>query len=142
MEPLLSIQLFDYLPSHMPGDTLRCDYQIDAVEEGEVQAVEISVLWYTEGKGDEDMGVHFFERLVANDDAGEDLRQLHSFSVALPNSPLSYQGELLEIRWCVRLRAFLRRGRSSTLDHPFWLGAPPPLPPSVAPEEDSNSGDD
>ncbi len=125
MEPLLSIQLFDYLPSHMPGDTLRCDCQIDAVEEGEVQAVEVSVLWYTEGKGDEDMGVHFFERLVANENAENDLRQLQSFQVKLPNSPLSYQGHLLEIRWCVRMRAFLGRGRSASLDHSFWLGPPP-----------------
>lgn len=124
MEPLLSIQLFDHLPSHLPGDTLRCDYQIDAVGEKEVQAVEVCVLWYTEGKGDEDMGVHFFERHVSNDDTDGDLRQLRSFTATLPNSPLSYQGELLEIRWCVRLRAFLRRGKSATLDHPFWLGPP------------------
>jgi hypothetical protein len=123
VEPLLSIQLFDHLPSHMPGDLLRCDYQIDAVGENEVQSIEASVLWYTEGKGDEDMGVHFFQRHVANDGI-EDLRQLRSFTSKLPNSPLSYQGELLEIRWCVRLRAFLKRGRSVALDHPFWLGRP------------------
>ena len=68
MEPLLSIQLFDHLPAYQPGDWLKCDYQIDAVDRGEVQAVEASVLWYTEGKGDEDMGVHFFERRLATED--------------------------------------------------------------------------
>ena len=62
MEPLISIQLFDHQPAYQPGDTLVCDYQIDAVRPDEMQSVEASVLWYTEGKGEEDMAVHYFER--------------------------------------------------------------------------------
>ena len=34
----------------------------------------------------------------------------------LPNSPLSYSGAILCIRWCVRLRLFLRRGRDYVLE--------------------------
>ena len=123
MEPLISIQLFGHLPSYAPGAELRCDYQIDAVQEGEVQSLEASVLWYTEGVGDEDMGVHYFERHVASENMDGDLRQLRSFSSLLPNTPLSYEGPLIEVRWCVRIRAFLAQGRSATLDHPFILGA-------------------
>jgi hypothetical protein len=126
MEPLISVQLFDHVPSCQPGGTLRCDYQIDAVEEGDVQAVEASVLWYTEGKGDEDMAVHYFERHVAGTGSEGDLRQLRSFSVELPLSPWSYQGEILEVHWCVRVRVFLRHGRSVSLDYPFWLGVRQP----------------
>lgn len=121
MEPLLSIQLFDHLPFYRPGNLLKCDYQIDAVAEGEIQAVETSVLWYTEGKGDEDMGIHFFERRSAADEP-TDLRELQRFEVELPNSPLSYVGSLVQVFWCVRLRAFMPKGKSSTLDHPFQLG--------------------
>lgn len=141
MEPLLSIQLFDHLPSHLPGDTLRCDYQIDAVGEDDVQAIEISVLWYTEGKGDGDMGVHYFERHLANDEMAGDLRQLRRLAATLPNSPLSYQGKLIEIRWCVRLRVFLKRGRSVTLDHPFWLGPPPKNAPESSNEKSGVDAD-
>ena len=122
MEPLISIQLFDHLPAYKPGDVLKCDYQIDAVEEGEVQAVEASVLWYTEGKGDEDMGIHFFERRLVTESEGGDLRPLKSFSIPLPNTPLSYSGEILKIQWCVRVRAFLKQGKESHLDYPFRLG--------------------
>ena len=122
MEPLISIQLFDHLPAYMPGDMLKCDYQIDAVEEGEVQAIEASVLWYTEGKGDEDMGIHFFERRVASDAEAGDLRPLKSFAISLPNSPLSYSGEILKVKWCVRVRAFLKAGKEWHLDYPFRLG--------------------
>ena len=121
MEPLLSIQLFDHLPYYRPGDLLKCDYQIDAVGDGEVQAVEASVLWYTEGKGDEDMGVHFFERRIAADEPN-DLRELRRFEVVLPNTPLSYAGALVQVFWCVRLRTFLPKGKESALDHPFQLG--------------------
>ena len=121
MEPLLSIQLFDHLPFYRPGDLLKCDYQIDAVGDGEVQAVESSVLWYTEGKGDEDMGVHFFERRIAAEESS-DLRELRRFEVPLPNSPLSYAGSLVQVLWCVRLRVYLPRGKEATLDHPFQLG--------------------
>ena len=122
MEPLLSIQLFNHLPWYRPGATLRCDYQIDAVEASEVQAVEASVLWYTDGKGDEDMGVHFFERRLSTDEGEEDLRRLRSFSAPLPHSPLSYDGSIVKIQWCVRLRVFLRRGKEVSLDYPFQLG--------------------
>jgi hypothetical protein len=123
MEPLISIQLFGNEPFYRPGDELRCDYQIDAVSQAELQAIEASVLWFTEGKGDEDMGVHFFERRVPTDGDDGDLRHLRSFRCILPNSPLSYQGTIIQIQWCVRVRAFLSRGRECRLDHPFWMGS-------------------
>lgn len=126
MEPLISIQLFGHEPSYLPGEILRCDYQIDAVDCQEVSAVEASVLWYTQGKGDEDMGVHFFERRSVADAEGGNLCQLRSFRSKLPNSPLSYVGQIVRLHWCVRVRVFLRRGREASFDQPFWLGPPPP----------------
>lgn len=88
----------------------------------DLQAVEASVLWFTEGKGDEDMGVHFFERRVPADAEDRDLRQLRSFAIELPNSPLSYDGEILQIHWCVRVRVFLKGGKEASSDHGFRLG--------------------
>lgn len=125
MEALISIQLFGHEPSYQPGDLLRCDYQLDAVDPADVQAVEASVLWFTDGKGDEDIGVHHFERRVAADDPDANLCQLRKMRCILPNSPLSYDGEIFRICWCVRVRAFLSRGKETSLDYPFWLGARP-----------------
>ncbi|MDG2384054.1 MAG: hypothetical protein P8N76_20445 [Pirellulaceae bacterium] len=121
MEPLISIQIQDDRPFLNPGDTIACDYQIDAVEASDIQAVEASVLWYTEGKGDEDMGVHYFERRVPTE-TEEDLRKWRRFQTILPNSPLSFDGELIQIRWCVRVRAFLKLGKQSSFELPFQLG--------------------
>lgn len=121
MEPLISIQLANNQESFRPGDFLVCDFQIDAVEPEDVQAVEASVLWYTEGKGEEDMAVHYFERHVPSDASGRDLRALSRFQTVLPNSPLSYAGEIVRIHWCVRVRAFLRQGKECCGERPFQL---------------------
>jgi len=61
-EPLLSLCIVGAKHRFAVGDELVCEYQIDAVEAAEIQAVEASILWHTEGKGDDDLGVHFFER--------------------------------------------------------------------------------
>lgn len=121
IEPLISLQFLGTNGTYRSGDVLHAEYQIDAVEADEVQAVELSVLWFTEGKGDEDLAVHFFERRVAADADDGDLRRLYRFKTELPNSPLSYSGELLKIRWCGRVRIFLRRGKELFFDQPFEL---------------------
>lgn len=122
MEPLISIQLVNYESTYQPGDALECDYQIDAISSDEVHAVEASVLWYSEGKGDEDMAVHYFERRVPSDEDGGNVCALHRFRTTLPNSPLSYDGQIVKIHWCVRVRAFVRRGKESCFECPFQLG--------------------
>jgi hypothetical protein len=83
------------------------------------------VVWYSEGKGEEDMGVHFFERRLPGDADDGDLRPMRRLRTRLPNSPLSYTGAILSIRWCVRLRLFARRGRDFMSELPFTLGSVP-----------------
>ena len=121
MEPLISIRQMAPRRVYTPGETLHCEYQIDAVEPADLQAVEASVLWYTTGKGDEDFGVHYFQRRTAYDAEQGDLRRLHRFQTILPRSPLSYAGVLLKIRWVVRMRV-LRRGKDHSAEQPFQLG--------------------
>ncbi len=125
MEPLISLCLVGQKRVYSAGDELVAEYQFDAVSVDEIQSVEASVLWYTEGKGDEDLGVHFFERRVPADADQGDLRTLRRFTSRLPSSPLSYSGEIFSIRWCVRVRLFLRRGRELAQETQFVLGAVP-----------------
>ena len=162
MQPLISLRVGDSRRVWRPGEQLEMEYQIDAVSAEDLLAVEASILWYTEGKGDEDLAVLYFERRTAADferrttadferrgasDAGEgalsggasndltapndpdvpagDLRELRKVSVTLPNSPLSYQGAIVKVRWCARVRAYLRGGKESFFECPFQLGAVP-----------------
>jgi hypothetical protein len=128
MDPLVSLQLDPPRRFFHPGDLLAGEYQIDAVDPGEIVAVEASVLWYTEGKGDEDLSAHFFQRRVPSDSEEGDLRRLHRFRTVLPNSPLSYAGEIVKIRWCARIRVFLRGGKEALLEQPFVLTSSLPQP--------------
>ena len=123
--PVLTLSLDESRRVFRPGETLSGQYRIDAPVGGEPQAAETSVLWYTEGKGDEDMAVHFFDRMSSDEQAYVDLRQSRRFSTVLPSTPLSYDGVIVKIRWCVRLRVFLTRGKQLVEERPFQLGEVP-----------------
>ena len=123
MEPLVSLTIQNNQSVFKPGEELNCEYQIDAIAERRIQSIETSVMWYSVGKGDEDLGVHFFERRVASDHPESDLRELHRFKTLCPPSPLSYEGDILKIRWCIRVRVFQKSGKEVLFELPFRIGA-------------------
>jgi len=125
---------FDGAGGHyQPGDRLTGRYMIEGTQFRPARAVELSVLWYTAGKGEEDMAVHHFERLVDDPARPLDLRVPRRFSTVLPTSPLSYDGVIVKVCWCVRVRVFLQ-GQETMTEMAFRLGDVPPaeiLPPGV-----------
>ena len=125
-EPEIIIRLDENGRSYLPGATLSGEYRIEALEGHSLQAVEVSVLWYSEGKGDEDLAVHEFWRKDANSGELGDPRRPDRFSTTLPQSPLSYDGQIVKIRWCVRVRAIFKRGRDLLAQKLFRLGNVPP----------------
>ena len=139
-EPEIIIRLDENGRTYSPGATLSGEYRIEAVEGQSLQAVEVSVLWYSEGKGDEDMAVHEFWRKDA--DSGElgDPRRPDRFSTTLPQSPLSYDGQIVKIRWCVRVRVIFKRGRDLVAQKLFRLGNVPPAKPPNLIRPDRKSG--
>ena len=84
-------------------------------------AIESSVIWVTEGKGEEDIGVHFFERRNRASFAIDTFDRPQRLSTVLPQSPLSYDGQILKVRWLVRVRLFLTGGREFIFDRQFQL---------------------
>ncbi|NLX97254.1 MAG: hypothetical protein GXY83_13855 [Rhodopirellula sp.] len=106
-----------------PGEEISGEYRFDWLALDEIQAVEVSVLWYTDGKGDTDMAVHDFRRISAEEGGWIDPRRPGEFRTVLPNSPLSYDGAILKIKWCVRVRVFSERGKEVVGELPFRLGA-------------------
>lgn len=115
--------------AYCPGETLSGQYYLESVPLDEVRAIEVSVLWFTEGKGDEDLAVHHFRRIAVENPAVE-LRQPGRFSTVLPPSPLSYSGAIFKIRWCVRVRVFVGRGKEIVGQRDFQLGTVPAVRPS------------
>jgi hypothetical protein len=129
--PRIHLSLEGHGRVYQPGETLRGHFSVQGVVPRDVRAIELSVLWHTHGKGDEDMSVHHFERIeLAGGDASV-LRQPRHFQSELPKSPLSYIGMIVRICWCVRVRVFVTRGKDLTLETPFQLGTVP-TPQSMA----------
>jgi len=110
-----------------PGDTLSGRYLIASSRIDYIKAVEASVLWHTEGKGDEDMAVHEFWRRDADRGPPFDPRRPERFSTTLPNTPLSYDGRIVKLRWCVRVRVILHRGKDVVGEKGFQLGTVPSI---------------
>ncbi|MEM0926812.1 MAG: hypothetical protein AAGJ83_12300 [Planctomycetota bacterium] len=106
------------------GRELTARWKVSRVTLDKVTAIEVSILWSTEGKGDTDLHVHHFQRLEAEQIRRAGLADEQSLSCLLPATPLSYHGKLIRLRWCVRLRVFLSDGREIVTDQPFYLVAP------------------
>ncbi|MGC4006047.1 MAG: hypothetical protein QM811_24175 [Pirellulales bacterium] len=131
--PLLSLTIDAEDRSYFPGETLQGEYQIDAVDADDLRTIELSVLWRTEGKGDEDFGVHYFLRRERTDEGAPALWR--SFSTLLPETPLSYDGVIVKIHWLARLRVYMRSGQDFVEERPFRLGDLPPAAPPETPAE-------
>jgi len=108
--------------TYRPGELLSGEYRLEGVARKQIKAIEVSVLWTTDGKGEPDFSVHFFQRLSAEEGDWIDCRGPGRFSTVLPAGPLSYEGEIVKVRWCVRVRAFLQQGKEIVGELPFRLG--------------------
>lgn len=107
------------------GESLAGEYRLTAMGPDEIKAVEVSVLWSSEGKGDDDMAVHDFRRLSAENGDTIDPAVPGRFNTTLPNSPLTYEGRLVKLRWCTRVRVFIDGNREVVGELPFRLGDVP-----------------
>jgi hypothetical protein len=109
--------------SYRPGDELLGAFAIDGGPP-EQYTIELSVLWRTEGKGDEDVGVVLL-REWAQDKQPFAFNQPQDFTVRLPASPLSYDGELIKIRWLARVRVRGADDGQALAEESFVLAAQP-----------------
>lgn len=122
IEPRVHLLLSGNRRRYSPGEELSLEYRLNGVPADAVDAVELSVLWHTEGKGDEDLVVHFFERRTVDAAASQGDMLAQRMATILPSSPLSYAGVIVKLRWCVRARAFLHGGKQLFDEQTFQLG--------------------
>lgn len=137
IEPYITIRFDDNGRIRQPGETLAGSYRLHGLSPHDVKAVEVSVLWHTDGKGDEDLAVHHFERVAADEDHSFDVRRPRRFKTVLPSSPLSYHGAIIRIQWCVRVRVYLTSGKEVLGERAFELGGVPAL--RVAPPRERHA---
>jgi hypothetical protein len=126
-EPTIIIRFDGNERIYAPGEALSGEYRLQAMQGFRINSIEVSVLWYTEGKGDEDFGVHQFWRFGADRGDPTDPSRPGRFQTTLPQSPLSYEGQIINVRWCVRVRAFLHRKKEIMREKIFCLGNVPSM---------------
>ncbi len=106
---------------YLAGGLLRASWRVSRVAKERLQSIEVSVLWHTDGKGDEDLHVHHFHRVDAAELKHLDLGVPQELDCRLPPTPLSYHGRLVSLRWCLRVRLFMDNGKEIVTEHPFFL---------------------
>lgn len=121
-----------------PLDRLSVRYVVDGVDGERVRAIEHSALWFTEGKGEEDLGIHMFQR-ITDPALLPPVVNAGSFDAQLPASPSSYEGVIVKVRWCVRVRLFFDGARDFVSEHEFEIGSLTPARP-VTPAKEPQAG--
>ncbi len=122
--PSIVVKLDGHHRIYRPGEILSGLYSWQVDAPAAAARIELSVLWHTEGKGDEDFAVHFFDAFEPAD-AGSEAHRSSRFATQLPNCPLSYDGAIVKVRWCVRVRLFLRDRQELLAEKEFQLGNVP-----------------
>lgn len=95
---VLRIELDDAPAVFRPGETIRgrAVWQLDTPPED----LEVRLFWYTEGKGDQDVGVVERLDLDPGRPSGEE-----EFEFEVPWAPLSFSGQLISLAWAIELVA-------------------------------------
>ena len=70
--------------------------RVEWFEEKVPEAIEVRLLWYTEGRGDRDVGVARTLRIEGLSSTGS-----REFDFELPSGPYSCSGRLISICWAV-----------------------------------------
>jgi hypothetical protein len=122
-EPTLQITLDRDPAEYEPAATLLLMCTAPATE---ARTIELSVLWFTEGKGDEDLTVVYFREWNTPEDLREWTRPV-ALSLPLPLTPHSYNGVLLRIHWEARLRMQPQHGAELRAQQRFRLGCVAPV---------------
>ncbi len=105
---ILTIQTTDGGTWFKPGELIegRSTWQLD----GEAEAIEVRLFWYTTGKGSQDVGIVRTLRIDRPDGSGH-----HDFSIRVPEGPYSFSGKLITLAWAIELVA-LPSGETERLD--------------------------
>lgn len=92
----LTLRTLDNRTAFSPGEEIAvvAEWQLDNPS----PAAELRLVWYTQGKGDED--IHIVARTAI---PAPRATRSHLWKVLLPNSPYSFSGKLITLTWALEL---------------------------------------
>lgn len=119
MEPEIEILLEAKQKRLQPGETLRGGWRLNAANAMAVKSADLSVLWFTEGKGDSDEGVIFHQVSIENSEL--DAGRAFPFEVRMPPAPWTYDGRIVKIRWAARVYITPQSGKTFCAEERFQV---------------------
>ena len=126
-DPAVIIRLDGNGRVYQPGETLSGEYHVEAAATDEVRAIEASVsVVQRRERATRTLPSTSSGGRTPTAAIGSIPQRPQRFSTTLPRSPLSYDGQIVKIRWCMRVRAFLQRGKEVVEQKVFRLGNVPP----------------
>lgn len=105
-------------PHYRPGERVRFDYLVDSGGE-RPKRVRVEAGWETSGMGDQDSETVDEADLVVGESA---TRFEGTREFVVPAVPWSYEGDLIKIRWRVRIVIVPRRGDETIMEQDFVVG--------------------
>jgi hypothetical protein len=94
----MRIETRDGVTAFLPGETIEGTVAWHFATP--VRTLELRLLWYTEGKGDQDVGV--VESLPL---ANPGMDEVRPFQIRLPAGPYSFSGRLISLVWALEVVA-------------------------------------
>lgn len=92
----LAVEVRDGANAFLPRETVEgtASWRLDRAAE----TAELRLFWYTEGKGDQDVGV-----VSVVPFANPGLQDQRAFRFTLPDGPFSFSGKLISLAWALEL---------------------------------------
>jgi hypothetical protein len=92
----LAVEIHNGANAFLPGEMVEgtVSWQLDRPAE----MAELRLFWYTQGKGDQDVGV-----VSTVPFANPGLQDRRVFRVSLPDGPFSFSGKLVSLLWALEL---------------------------------------
>lgn len=105
---------------YQPGDMLEADIEVRSENTITCRDIVVAVGWHTEGKGDRNSGRSYVDPLGVTEIV-PGIPITHQFSCRLPNTPYSYEGELIRIVWALTVKVDIAMMPDMTESRPFIL---------------------
>jgi hypothetical protein len=125
---LLKVELDAVSRDFPTGGLIRGSVHLEAPAPVHARKLECRALWFTEGKGTEDVGGPTAVVLASDQVLDPGVRLI--FELRLPLGPWSHGGRLVKIRWLVQLVLTPARGSAIDVEVPFRLV--PHISPALA----------
>jgi hypothetical protein len=95
----LQIRLDADGPWFQPGSSIVGEVRWRGLD-ADVEALDLRLFWYTEGKGTQDVGLATSRRIARPGSSGS-----RRFALAVPEGPYSFSGRLITLAWALELVA-------------------------------------